>query len=104
MTIETYPLSVAPDIDLQRVQRVANEMFQFHMLQPKFQVELHARRPCSPARSRRSRGDVLGGEVRPGGGQEDHDVDRLDAEPALDIELTRSPAPTSLVLSAAASA
>ena len=32
MTIETYPLSIAPKINLQRVQRVANEMFQFRML------------------------------------------------------------------------
>jgi ABC-type nitrate/sulfonate/bicarbonate transport system substrate-binding protein len=38
MTLETYPLSVAPDIDLQRVQRVANEMFQFRMLSHPFKV------------------------------------------------------------------
>jgi NitT/TauT family transport system substrate-binding protein len=38
MTLETYPLSVAPDIDLLRVQRVANEMFQFHMLSHPFKV------------------------------------------------------------------
>jgi ABC-type nitrate/sulfonate/bicarbonate transport system substrate-binding protein len=38
MTLETYPLSVAPDIDLLRVQRVADEMFQFHMLSKKFKV------------------------------------------------------------------
>lgn len=38
MTLETYPLSVAPDIDLQRVQRVANEMFQFRMLSQPFKV------------------------------------------------------------------
>ena len=33
------------------------------------------------------RGDVLGGEVGPGGGQEDHDVDRLDAEFVLAARL-----------------
>ena len=38
MSVETYPLSVAPDIDLPRVQRVANEMYQFHMLTQPFQV------------------------------------------------------------------
>ena len=38
MSIETYPLNIAPNIDLQRVQRVANEMLQFHMLKTKFQV------------------------------------------------------------------
>jgi NitT/TauT family transport system substrate-binding protein len=38
MTLETYPLSVAPGIDLQRVQRVANEMFQFRMLSQPFKV------------------------------------------------------------------
>ena len=38
MTLETYPLSVAPDIDLLRVQRVANEMLQFHMLSQPFKV------------------------------------------------------------------
>jgi NitT/TauT family transport system substrate-binding protein len=38
MSIETYPLNVAPNIDLPRVQRVANEMLQFHMLKTKFQV------------------------------------------------------------------
>lgn len=38
MTLETYPLSVAPDIDLLRVQRVADEMFQFHLLSQKFKV------------------------------------------------------------------
>jgi hypothetical protein len=32
------PLSVAPDIDHSRVQRVADAMFQFHMLTRKFQV------------------------------------------------------------------
>jgi NitT/TauT family transport system substrate-binding protein len=38
MSIENYPLNVAPNIDLQRVQRVANEMLQFHMLKTKFEV------------------------------------------------------------------
>jgi NitT/TauT family transport system substrate-binding protein len=38
MSIESYPLNIAPNIDLQRVQRVANEMLQFHMLKTKFQV------------------------------------------------------------------
>ncbi len=38
MTLENYPLSVAPGIDLQRVQRVADEMFQFHMLSRPFKV------------------------------------------------------------------
>ena len=38
MTLETYPLSVAPGIDLQRVQRVADEMLQFHMLTQPFKV------------------------------------------------------------------
>ena len=38
MSIETYPLNIAPNIDLQRVQRVANEMLQFHMLKRTFQV------------------------------------------------------------------
>jgi NitT/TauT family transport system substrate-binding protein len=39
MTLETYPLSVAPGINLRRVQRVANEMFQFRMLSRPFQVK-----------------------------------------------------------------
>ena len=38
MSVENYPLNVAPDIDLPRVQRVANEMYQFHMLTQPFQV------------------------------------------------------------------
>ena len=38
MSLETYPLSIAPDIDLSRVQRVANEMYQFQMLARPFQV------------------------------------------------------------------
>ena len=38
MTLENYPLSVAPGIDVSRVQRVANEMYQFHMLSRPFQV------------------------------------------------------------------
>jgi hypothetical protein len=35
MTLENYPLIVAPRID---AQRVANEMFQFHMLSQPFKV------------------------------------------------------------------
>ena len=38
MSIESYPLNITPNIDLQRVQRVANEMLQFHMLKTKFEV------------------------------------------------------------------
>ncbi len=38
MSLENYPLSVAPDIDVSRVQRVADAMSQFHMLTRKFQV------------------------------------------------------------------
>jgi len=38
MSLETYPLNVAPDIDRSRVQRVANEMYQFGMLKQPFQV------------------------------------------------------------------
>jgi hypothetical protein len=38
MSLESYPLSVAPDIDLSRVQRVADAMYQFHMLSRPFQV------------------------------------------------------------------
>jgi NitT/TauT family transport system substrate-binding protein len=38
MSLETYPLNVAPNIDLPRVQRVANEMYQFKMLGQPFQV------------------------------------------------------------------
>jgi hypothetical protein len=38
LTLETYPLSVAPGIDLPRVQRVANEMFQFRMLSQPFKI------------------------------------------------------------------
>ena len=38
MSIETYPLNVAPDIDQSRVQRVANEMYQFRMLTQPFQM------------------------------------------------------------------
>ena len=86
MSIETYPLNIAPDINLLRVQRVANEMLQFHMLKTKFQVSSMLGGPVAAlSRPGRSRGDVLGGEVRPRGGQEHHDVDRLDPEPALDI-------------------
>jgi hypothetical protein len=32
------PLSAAPDIDVSRVQRVADATFQFHMLTRRFQV------------------------------------------------------------------
>jgi NitT/TauT family transport system substrate-binding protein len=38
MSIETYPLTIAPNINQVRVQRVANEMLRFHMLKTKFQV------------------------------------------------------------------
>jgi len=38
MSLETYPLNVAPDIDQSRVQRVANEMYQFQMLSQPFHV------------------------------------------------------------------
>ena len=38
MTLETYPLTVAPDINRLRVQRVADEMLQFHMLSQPFKV------------------------------------------------------------------
>ena len=38
MSLETYPLSITPDIDRARVQRVADEMYQFHMLGSSFHV------------------------------------------------------------------
>jgi NitT/TauT family transport system substrate-binding protein len=38
MSLESYPLNVAPDIDLSRVQRVADAMYQFGMLTEPFQV------------------------------------------------------------------
>ena len=38
MSVETYPLNVAPGIDQSRVQRVANEMYQDGMLATPFQV------------------------------------------------------------------
>ncbi len=38
MSLETYPLNVAPDIDVSRVQRVANEMYDFGMLALPFHV------------------------------------------------------------------
>lgn len=38
MSLETYPLNIAPNIDVPRVQRVANEMLQFKMLKQPFQV------------------------------------------------------------------
>jgi NitT/TauT family transport system substrate-binding protein len=38
MSLEAYPLSVAPHIDQLRVQRVADEMYQFKMLTQPFQV------------------------------------------------------------------
>jgi NitT/TauT family transport system substrate-binding protein len=38
MSLETYPLNIAPGIDEARVQRVANEMYEFHMLNQPFQV------------------------------------------------------------------
>jgi NitT/TauT family transport system substrate-binding protein len=39
MSLENYPLSVSPDIDPSRVQRVADAMYQFHMLGQPFQVK-----------------------------------------------------------------
>jgi NitT/TauT family transport system substrate-binding protein len=38
MTLEDYPLSIAPDIDQSRVQRVADAMYLFQMLTHPFQV------------------------------------------------------------------
>jgi len=38
MSLEAYPLSVVPDIDRGRVQRVADEMYQFRMLGQPFHV------------------------------------------------------------------
>jgi ABC-type nitrate/sulfonate/bicarbonate transport system substrate-binding protein len=38
MSIENYPLTIAPDINRVRVQRVADEMLRFHMLTQPFQV------------------------------------------------------------------
>jgi ABC-type nitrate/sulfonate/bicarbonate transport system substrate-binding protein len=38
MSIENYPLNIAPGIDLPRVQRVATEMYQFKMLSHPFRV------------------------------------------------------------------
>jgi NitT/TauT family transport system substrate-binding protein len=38
MSIENYPLNIAPGIDLPRVQRVATEMYQFKMLSQPFRV------------------------------------------------------------------
>jgi NitT/TauT family transport system substrate-binding protein len=38
MSLETYPLNVAPDIDLTRVQRVADAMYRLGMLSRPFQV------------------------------------------------------------------
>lgn len=38
MSLENYPLSIAPDIDLSRVQRVADAMLQFKMLSQPFHV------------------------------------------------------------------
>ena len=38
MSLETYPLSVAPNVDLARVQRVANEMYLFRMLDRPFKM------------------------------------------------------------------
>jgi NitT/TauT family transport system substrate-binding protein len=38
MSIETYPLTIAPHINQVRVQRVADAMLRFHMLKTKFQV------------------------------------------------------------------
>jgi NitT/TauT family transport system substrate-binding protein len=38
MSLESYPLSVAPNVDQSRVQRVAEEMYQFQMLARPFHV------------------------------------------------------------------
>ena len=38
MSLENYPLSVAPDIDLSRVQRVADARYEFHMLTQTFHI------------------------------------------------------------------
>jgi NitT/TauT family transport system substrate-binding protein len=38
MSIETYPLNIAPDIDRSRVQRVADAMYRFGMLKQPFAV------------------------------------------------------------------
>ena len=38
MSLENYPLSVAPDNGQSRVQRVADVTYQFHMLTRPFQV------------------------------------------------------------------
>jgi NitT/TauT family transport system substrate-binding protein len=38
MTLETYPLNIAPNIDRPRVQRVADEMYRFGMLKQPFKV------------------------------------------------------------------
>ena len=38
MSLETYPLTTTPDIDRSRVQRVADEMYQFRMLAQPFHV------------------------------------------------------------------
>jgi NitT/TauT family transport system substrate-binding protein len=38
MSIETYPLTIAPHINRVRIQRVADEMLQFHMLSQPFKV------------------------------------------------------------------
>jgi hypothetical protein len=38
MSLENYPLSIAPDIGQSRVQRVADAMDQFHILSHPFQV------------------------------------------------------------------
>ena len=51
MSLEDYPLSVAPDIDQSRVQRVADAMYQFQMLTHPFQS---ARCSANRARHRRS--------------------------------------------------
>ena len=38
MSLETYPLSITPDIDRSRVQRVADAMYRFKMLKQPFNV------------------------------------------------------------------
>ena len=58
MSLETYPLSIAPDIDRSRVQRVADEMYQFRMLSRPFKGRRRppptcARRGPSPRSSQK---------------------------------------------------
>jgi hypothetical protein len=38
MSLETYPLTIAPEVDRARVQRVADAMYENQMLVHRFQV------------------------------------------------------------------